>query len=288
MTSSDGYPRDLIGYAGQPPHPRWPNDAKVAVSFVLNYEEGGENCVLHGDAHSESVLTDVGGDPLPGARNLNIESNFEYGSRVGFWEILRLLQEYRIDATVYAVGMALERNPVAAAAIAASGFEVACHGQRWIDYQYVPESTERADMQRNVDVITRMIGRRPLGWYTGRPGPNTRRLVVETGGFLYDSDAYNDDLPYLDPDRRKPPFSHSTQLRRERQPPPAGRRFQHRPGVLQLLQGCVRLALPQGRAGRTAHDDHQSAHPHHRAAGPHRGPGQTARLYLRPQVRVDL
>jgi putative urate catabolism protein len=196
MTSSDGYPRDLIGYAGQPPHPRWPNDAKVAVSFVLNYEEGGENCVLHGDAHSESVLTDVGGDPLPGARNLNIESNFEYGSRVGFWEILRLLQEYRIDATVYAVGMALERNPVAAAAIAASGFEVACHGHRWIDYQYVPESTERADMQRNVDIITRMIGRRPLGWYTGRPGPNTRRLVVETGGFLYDSDAYNDDLPY--------------------------------------------------------------------------------------------
>jgi allantoinase len=196
MTTSDSYPRDLIGYAAQPPHPQWPNDAKVAVSFVLNYEEGGENCVLHGDSHSESVLTDVGSDPLPGVRNLNVESNFEYGSRVGFWEILRLFGEYRIDATVYAVGMALERNPAAAAAIAASGLEVACHGHRWIDYQFVPEDTERADIQRNVEVVTRMIGRRPLGWYTGRPSPNTRRLVIEAGGFLYDSDAYNDDLPY--------------------------------------------------------------------------------------------
>jgi putative urate catabolism protein len=196
MATSDSYPRDFIGYGEHPPHPHWPNDAKLAISFVLNYEEGGENCVLHGDSHSESVLTDVGGDPLPGARNLNIESNFEYGSRVGFWEILRLLREYRIDATIYAVGMALERNPAAAAVIAAGGLEVACHGQRWIDYQHVPESIERADIQRNVEIITRMIGRRPLGWYTGRPSPNTRRLVVETGGFLYDSDAYNDDLPY--------------------------------------------------------------------------------------------
>jgi peptidoglycan/xylan/chitin deacetylase (PgdA/CDA1 family) len=152
--------------------------------------------VLHGDAHSESILTDVGGEPLQNARNLNVESNFEYGSRVGFWEIMRLLREYGVDATVYAVGMALERNPEAAAEIARSGFEVACHGQRWIDYQFVPEEVERADMLRNVDVITRMIGRRPQGWYTGRPSPNTRRLVVECGGFLYDSDAYNDDLPY--------------------------------------------------------------------------------------------
>jgi peptidoglycan/xylan/chitin deacetylase (PgdA/CDA1 family) len=142
------------------------------------------------------VLTDVGGDPLPNARNLNVESNFEYGSRVGFWEILRILRSRRVDATVYAVGMALERNPQAAAEIAASGFEVACHGQRWIDYQSVPEAVERADMLKNVEVVTRLIGRRPLGWYTGRPSPNTRRLVVESGGFLYDSDAYNDDLPY--------------------------------------------------------------------------------------------
>jgi peptidoglycan/xylan/chitin deacetylase (PgdA/CDA1 family) len=142
------------------------------------------------------VLTDVGGDPLPNARNLNIESMFEYGSRVGFWEIMRILRERRVNATIFAVGMALERNPEAAAHIVESGFEVACHGQRWIDYQFVAEELERADMARNIEVITRLIGRRPLGWYTGRPGPNTRRLVVQTGGFLYDSDAYNDDLPY--------------------------------------------------------------------------------------------
>jgi allantoinase len=196
LNPPDTYPRDLIGYGGHPPDPRWPGNARVAVSIVLNYEEGGEYCILHGDAHSEYVLTDVGGDPLPNARNLNVESNFEYGSRVGFWEIMRILRSRRVDATVYAVGMALERNPQAAAEIAASGFEVACHGQRWIDYQSVPEAVERADMLKNVEVVTRLIGRRPLGWYTGRPSPNTRRLVVESGGFLYDSDAYNDDLPY--------------------------------------------------------------------------------------------
>ena len=196
MDSSEQYPRDLIGYGARPPTVHWPLEARVAVSFVLNYEEGGESCVLHGDAHSESVLTDVGGDPLPNARNLNVESNFEYGSRVGFWEIMRILRERRVDATVYAVGMALERNPAAAACIADSGFEVACHGQRWIDYSLVAEEAERADMLRNIEVITRLTGQRPLGWYTGRPSANTRRLVVEAGGFLYDSDAYNDDLPY--------------------------------------------------------------------------------------------
>jgi peptidoglycan/xylan/chitin deacetylase (PgdA/CDA1 family) len=141
------------------------------------------------------VLTDIGADPLPDARNLNVESLFEYGSRVGFWEIMRVLGERRVEATVYAVGMALERNPEAASEIAASGMEVACHGQRWIDYQSIAEAVERAHIRRNVEVITRLIGRRPVGWYTGRPGPNTRRLVVESGGFLYDSDAYNDDLP---------------------------------------------------------------------------------------------
>jgi allantoinase len=196
MNPSELYPRDLIGYGSNPPHPRWPQDARIAVSVVLNYEEGGEYCVLHGDEHSESVLTDVGAEPLRNARNLNVESNFEYGSRVGFWEIMRLLQDHGVDATIYAIGMALERNSEAAAAIAQSGFEVACHGQRWIDYQLIPEDVERTDMLHNIEIITRMIGRRPVGWYTGRPSPNTRRLVVETGGFLYDSDAYNDDLPY--------------------------------------------------------------------------------------------
>jgi allantoinase len=196
VSSSDSYPRDLIGYGSQPPHPHWPRDSRVAVSLVLNYEEGGEQCILHGDAHSESVLTDVGGDPLPNARNLNVESNFEYGSRVGFWEVMRILRGRGVAATIYAVGMALERNPGVVAEIIDSGFEVACHGQRWIDYQFVAEQTERADMLRNIDCITRLIGRRPVGWYTGRPSPNTRRLLVQAGGFLYDSDAYNDDLPY--------------------------------------------------------------------------------------------
>lgn len=194
---NETYPRDLIGYGAHAPHPRWPDDARIAVSVVLNYEEGGEACVLHGDAHSESVLTDLGGiEALAGARNLNVESNFEYGSRVGFWEIMRILRHRRVQATIYAVGMALERNPAAAAEMVASGFEVACHGERWIDYQFVPEALERAHMLRNIETVSRMIGRRPLGWYTGRPSPNTRRLVTQLGGFLYDSDAYNDDLPY--------------------------------------------------------------------------------------------
>ncbi len=197
MNTRSPYPRDLAGYGPRPPDPRWPGGARVAVSLVLNYEEGGERCILHGDGESESVLTDLGGtEPLTGARNLNVESLFEYGSRVGFWEILSLLGRSEATATVYAVGMALERNPEVAAEIARSGFEVACHGQRWVDYQHVPEAIEREHIARNVEVVTRLVGRRPVGWYTGRPSPNTRRLVVEAGGFEYDSDAYNDDLPY--------------------------------------------------------------------------------------------
>ena len=196
MNTREPYPRDLVGYGSRPPHPHWPGEARIAVSLVLNYEEGGEACVLDGDAHSESVLTDVGAEALAGVRNMNVESLFEYGSRVGYREILRVLRERGVAATVYAVGAALERNPEAAAEIAAAGLEVACHGQRWIDYQFVPADVEREHMRRNVEVITRLTGKRPVGWYTGRPSPNTRRLVVETGGFLYDSDAYNDDLPY--------------------------------------------------------------------------------------------
>jgi putative urate catabolism protein len=197
VSAGGDYPRDLVGYGANVPTVRWPGDARIAVSLVLNYEEGGEACLLHGDTHSESVLTDLGAlSPLTGARDLNVESNFEYGSRVGFWQIMQLLNGHGVPATVYAVGMALERNPAAAAAMARSGFEVACHGQRWLDYQLVAEDAERAHMLRNIEIITRLTGERPVGWYTGRPGPNTRRLVVETGGFLYDSDAYNDDLPY--------------------------------------------------------------------------------------------
>jgi putative urate catabolism protein len=202
--SDTPYPRDLIGYGANPPVVRWPGEAAIVVSLVLNYEEGGENCVLHGDAASEAVLTDVGAEALEGRRNLNVESIFEYGSRVGFWEVFRQIQSRHLPATVFAVGMALERNREVAAALASSDWEVACHGQRWIDYQCVAENIERDHMARNVEVITRLIGRAPVGWYTGRPGPNTRRLVVESGGFLYDSDAYSDDLPYWTRVERKP------------------------------------------------------------------------------------
>ena len=191
------YPRDLVGYGAHPPDPAWPGGARIAVSFVLNYEEGGEYCTLHGDGHSETALTDMDRpEALIGARNLNVESNFNYGSRVGVWEVMRLMKSRTVDMTVYAVGMALERNPEVAAAFADWGVEVACHGDRWIDYSEIPESVERAHMARCIDTVTRLIGRRPVGWYTGRPSLNTRRLAVEAGGFLYDSDAYDDDLPY--------------------------------------------------------------------------------------------
>jgi putative urate catabolism protein len=189
--------RDLIGYADQPPDPQWPGGAKLAVQFVLNYEEGGENTILNGDAGSEVYLTEVpGGTPLAGARDLSVESQYEYGSRVGFWRILNLFAERRINFTCYGVGLALERNPAAAKAMFAAGHEIASHGYRWINYRDVPEEVEREHMRKAVAAIENLTGQRPLGWYTGRISANTRRLVVEEGGFLYDSDAYNDDLPY--------------------------------------------------------------------------------------------
>jgi putative urate catabolism protein len=191
------YPRDLKGYGRTPPQAEWPNGARLALSIVLNYEEGAEYSVLHGDPHSESILSDLGvASPIIGARNLNIEQLYGYGSRVGVWRLLDLFGERRIPLTVYAVGMALERNPDVATAIVAAGHEVASHGWRWIDYQDMPEAEEREHISRAVAAIERLTGQRPLGWYTGRPSPNTRRLVVAEGGFLYDSDAYDDDLPY--------------------------------------------------------------------------------------------
>ena len=194
---SDAYPRDLIGYGAHPPDPRWPGNARVAVQLVMNYEEGGEASILHGDAHAESYLHEVVGTPaLAAARNLQVESVYEYGSRVGVWRLLRLFDDFKIKVTVFAVAMALERNPAVAAALVAAGHEVASHAWRWIDYHNVPQAEERAHMRRAIEIIQRLTGQRPLGWYTGRLSPNTRRLVVEEGGFLYDADAYNDDLPY--------------------------------------------------------------------------------------------
>jgi putative urate catabolism protein len=195
--TSRGYPRDMIGYGGKPPHPRWPGDARLALQFVINYEEGGENCVLHGDPGSEAFLSEiVGGQPLSGVRHMSMESIYEYGSRVGFWRLLRLFRERSATATVFAVGMALERNPAAAAAMVAAGFEIASHGWRWIDYQHVPADVERQHIRLAVEAIERVSGSRPLGWYTGRVSPNTRALVAEHGGFLYDADSYADELPY--------------------------------------------------------------------------------------------
>ncbi|HUZ71966.1 MAG TPA: allantoinase PuuE [Stellaceae bacterium] len=191
------YPRDLIGYGAHPPHAQWPGGARIAVQIVLNYEEGGENSVLHGDAASETFLSDiVGAVPFVGERHMSMESLYEYGSRAGFWRLLRLFEERRIPITVFAVAMALERNPDAARALVAHGHEVASHGWRWINYQDIDEATEREHMRRAIAVLERLTGERPVGWYTGRTSPRTQRLVVEHGGFLYDADSYADDLPY--------------------------------------------------------------------------------------------
>lgn len=202
---SSSYPRDLIGYGQTPPHPHWPNEARLALQFVINYEEGGENCILHGDAASEAFLSEtIGAEPLLGVRNMNMESMYEYGSRAGFWRLHRLFTQRNLPLTVYAVAMALERNPDAAAAMVAAGWEVASHGYRWIDYQYAEEEMERSHIQKAIEIHTRLIGTRPLGFYQGRLSPNTRRLVVEAGGFLYDADSYADDLPYWNHDYGKP------------------------------------------------------------------------------------
>ena len=197
MAEETDYPRDLIGYAGRPPEPNWPEGARVAVQVVLNYEEGGENCILHGDAASESFLSEiVGAQPLAGQRHMSMESVYEYGSRTGFWRLHALLTSYRIPVTVFGVAMALERNPAAVAAMLEAEWEIASHGYRWIDYQHVEESVERAHIETAIEIHTQVTGSRPLGWYTGRTSPNTRRLVLEAGGFLYDADSYADDLPY--------------------------------------------------------------------------------------------
>jgi putative urate catabolism protein len=191
------YPRDLVGYGQTPPDPRWPGGARLALQIVMNYEEGGERSILHGDREAEAFLTEViGMQPLRGVRNVQVESLYEYGTRAGVWRLLRTFAQRGIPISVFAVAMALERHPEAAAAIVEAGHEVVSHGWRWIDYQFVSEKIERDHMRRAIESLTRVTGQRPLGWYTGRLSPNTRRLVVEEGGFLYDADAYDDDLPY--------------------------------------------------------------------------------------------
>jgi putative urate catabolism protein len=193
------YPRDMVGYGAHPPHADWPGNAKIAVQFVINYEEGAERSVEHGDAGSEAFLSEmVGAQSHAGARSMSMESLYEYGSRAGFWRLHRLFSSRGAPVTVFGVATALATNPEAVAAMQASGWEIASHGLRWIDYQDAPEAAERAHVAQAIALHTQVTGARPLGWYQGRTSPNTARIVAEEGGFLYDADSYADDLPYYD------------------------------------------------------------------------------------------
>ena len=202
---TETYSRDLQGYGASPPDPRWPGGARLALQIVLNYEEGGENCILHGDSASEAFLSEiVNAEAREGVRHMSMESIYEYGSRVGVWRLKKLFDRYQFPITVFAVGMAVERYPEPVQALHAAGHEICSHGYRWIDYQYVDEATERSHMQQAIKVIEDATGERPLGWYTGRSSPNTRALVVEEGGFVYDADDYSDELPFWNMQHGKP------------------------------------------------------------------------------------
>ena len=199
MTAYDttrAYPRDLAGYGQNVPHAAWPGGARIAVQFVLNYEEGGENNVLHGDAVSEEFLSEMFSPPSFAARHMTMDGIYEYGARAGVWRILREFEKRGLPLTVFGVSTALQRSPDVTAAFVALGHEIACHGYKWISYQNVDEATERAHMRLAMESIAKLTGNRPLGWYTGRDSPNTRRLVADHGGFAYDSDYYGDDLPF--------------------------------------------------------------------------------------------
>jgi len=187
----------MVGYGKDPIHPKWPNKARIAVQFVLNYEEGAENSILHGDNASESFLSEiVGAKAYEGVRHMSMESIYEYGSRAGVWRILNLFKEFDVPVTIFAVALAIARNRELANYLVEQNYDICAHGFRWIDYQFVDEKTEREHIKDCISVLTEYLGKRPEGWYTGRNSPNTRKLIVEEGGFLYDSDTYDDDLPY--------------------------------------------------------------------------------------------
>ena len=197
IQSLKSYPRNMVGYGKDPIHPKWPNKARIAVQFVLNYEEGAENSILHGDNASEAFLSEiVGAKAYEGARHMSMESIYEYGSRAGVWRILNLFKEFDVPVTIFAVALAIARNRELADYLVEQNYDICAHGFRWIDYQFVDEKTEREHIKDCISVLTEYLGKRPEGWYTGRNSPNTRRLIVEEGGFLYDSDTYDDDLPY--------------------------------------------------------------------------------------------
>ena len=194
---SETYPRDMVGYGQHPPHPKWPNGARIAVQFVINYEEGAENNILHGDAGSESLLTEFGFVPSrEGERYLPVESQYEYGSRVGFWRLHRLFTQHKVPVTVFGVAMALSRNPEAVAAMKTADWEIASHGYRWIDHHGMAEADERAHIEKTIALHTEVTGTRPLGHFLGRRSENTLRLIAEEGGFEYSQDSYADELPY--------------------------------------------------------------------------------------------
>ena len=191
------YSRDLRGYGETPPDPQWPGGARIAVQIVMNYEEGGENSIEHGDAASEAFLSEIiGAQAFEDARHMSMESIYEFGSRAGVWRILDLFSDQQVPLTVFAVAMAAERNPAVIERALKDGHEIASHGLRWINYHGLPETTEREHMEQAMDILTRLTGSAPVGWYTGRTSENTRRLVAEHGGFLYDADDYSDDLPF--------------------------------------------------------------------------------------------
>ena len=197
--NEQNYPRDLVGYGANPPQVTWPGGARIAVQFVINYEEGAENCVLHGDDASEAFLSEiVGAASYSGQRHMNMESLYEYGARAGFWRLQRLFSARKMPLTVFGVAMALQRNPAVVDAMREAEWEIASHGYRWIDYQSIDEETERQHLQQAIDIHRKVTGERPTGWYLGRCGPNTHRLVAEEGGFVYNADTYCDDLPYWD------------------------------------------------------------------------------------------
>ncbi len=205
MTKESKYPRDLKGYGRFPPAVKWPNSARLAVQFVINYEEGAENCILHGDRASEAFLSEiVGASAYEGMRHVNMESIYEYGSRAGFWRLYRLFNRMQFPVTVFGVAMALNRNPEVVEAILKSDWEIASHGYRWIDYQFIDESIEREHMQKAIEIQKQLTGEAPKGWYLGRCSPNSHRLVAEEGDFIYNADSYADDLPYYDSQFTKP------------------------------------------------------------------------------------
>ncbi|WP_404842808.1 allantoinase PuuE [Colwellia sp. BRX10-4] len=201
----NNYPRDMKGYGEHAPNVTWPNKAKVAVQFVINYEEGAENCILHGDNASETFLSEIiGAQPFVNERHMNMESFYEYGSRAGFWRLHRLFSQRGLPVTVFGVAMAMQRNPEAVEAMLKADWEIASHGYRWIDYQNVPIETEREHLKKAIAIHEEMTGQKPKGWYLGRMSENTRQLVMEEGSFLYDADSYADDLPYYVKGKKKP------------------------------------------------------------------------------------